>query len=453
MKRISRYFRKTLTILAVFSVLTWGFVSNVENALAAEVKGIYPGINAPWSEPQKTQFKGTVVIGDASDLTGPAAKSIGQMSQGVADWFKYQNEYLGGVEGYKIEADIVDTKFDTQNTINAYNRFIDKGRLLIYSGGGYCIPASGAIANRRKTPTLGSSGAVTQSIMTPAEAAKRHNYFFQMSPVVASRMNILVQFVMQDWKKKGKTGVPKIGTFNCDTQNGHEAATSARIYTKKHGAEFTIHTFSAPSITDAKAQVTALKNAKVDYILNGPHYDQPLTVFALELSRQKSSSWQPIFAGHTDWGTAYVDTGNKAFEGHFSYQYCLDWADVDQPIIAFLHEINKKWHPKVEKRPFLYVTGVQAGMVISEAYKRAIKKYGDPKKLNGVIMRQELETLKDFDPMGISGPITYTHSDHQGVTSLRIAECKDKKLVPVTGFIQAEPLGPEQRVGKYWLRD
>jgi len=460
--RRSRWFIKILAILAIFPLFAWGFVSNVESAPAkkkdkpavkAETKEMFPGINAPWTEPKATQFKGTITIGDASDLTGPAAKSVSQMSAGLADWFRYQNDYLGGIEGYKIEADVVDTKFDSQNTINTFNRFIDDGKILIYSGGGYIIPAATEIANRRKVPTLGSSGSVTQALMTPAEEKKRDNYFFQMSPVVASRMDILVKFCIQDWKKKGKSGKPKIGTFNADTQNGHEAATAAKIYTTKHGAEFTINTFSANSITDAKAQVTSLKNAKVDYIVNGPHLDQPLTVFALELLRQKSSTWAPVFAGHTDWGTAYMDTGNKAFEGHYSYQYCLDWADTDKPVIAFLHEINKKWHPEVKKRPFLYLTGVQAGMVISEALKRGIKKYGDPKNMNGVKMREMLETLKDFYTMGISGTITYTKVDHQGATSLRIAECKDKKLVPATGFVKADPMTAEERDGKYWLKD
>lgn len=414
---------------------------------------VYPGINAPWEEPKKVTFKGTITIGDASDLTGPAGKTVSQMSAGVADWIRYQNEYLGGVEGYKIDIDIVDTKLDPQNVINTYNRFIDDGKTLIYSGGGYVTPVSTEICNRRKVPTLGSSGSVTQAIMTPEEASKRDNYFFQMSPVVASRQDIVVKFCMDLWEKSGKSGIPKFGTFNVDSQSGHEAATAAKIYVKKHGAEFTIHTFHPPMITDAKAQVTALKNAKVDFIVQGPDYDQPLTVFALELDRQKSSNWSPVFVGHTDFGTAYIDTGNKVFEGHYSYQYCLDWADENEPIIKFLHELNKKWHPEVKKRPFLYQAGVQGGMVICEAYRRAIKEYGDPSKIDGVKLRQILETFQNFETFGLSGPVTYSHYDHQGVKSLRIAQCKDKKMVAVTGFIEAVDLLPEERDGKFWLKD
>jgi len=447
MVRMKRNFFRLLVFI-VFPLILVGLAAG---DLAAEDQ--YPGINAPWTEPKKVDFKGTITIGDATDITGPAGKSAVQMSEGLAHWLRYQNEYLGGVEGYKIEATVVDTKFDSQNLVNTFNRFIDEGKVLIYSGVGYCVPATTEIANRRKVPTLGSSGAVTQAIMTPEEAKKRDNYFFQMSPVVASRMAILVKFCMDDWKKKGKTGKPKFGTFNCDTQNGHEAATAARIYAEKLGGEFTVHTFHAPSITDAKAQVTALKRANVDYILNGPDYDQPLTVFALELARQTSSSWQPTYAGHTDFGTAYIDTGHKAFEGHYTYQYCLSWEDVDQPIIAFLHKINEMWAPKVKHRPFLYQTGVQAGIVIAEIFRRGIRQYGEPGKLDGVKVREIMETFDNFDPLGISGPITWLHYDHQGVHSLRIAQCKDNKLVGMGGFVEAQPLEPHERDGKYWLQD
>ena len=420
---------------------------------AAGAEGSYPGINAPWTEPKKVEFKGTITLGDATDITGPAGKSAIQMSEGLADWFRYQNEYLGGVDGYKIEAVVVDTKFDPQNLINTFNRFMDEGKNLVYSGVGYCVPATTELSNRRHIPTLGSSGAVTQAIMIPEEAAKRDNYFFQMSPVVATRMAILVKFCMEDWKKKGRTEKPKFGTFNCDTQQGHEAATAARIYATRMGGEFTVHTYHAPNITDAKAQVTALKNAKVDYVLNGPDYDQPLTVFALELARQTTGVWKPIFAGHTDFGTAYIDTKNKVFEGHYTYQYCLSWEDVDKPIIAFAHKINEMWHPDVKQRPFLYQTGLQAGIVICEAYKRGIKQYGDPSKLDGVKLREIMESFNRFDPLGISGPITWSHHDHQGVTSLRISQCRDNKLVGIGDFVEGEPLEPQERDGKYWLTD
>lgn len=416
-------------------------------------EGVFPGINAPLPKsPPKFDYKGEIVIGDASDLTGPAAKSCSEMSAGLADWFRYQNDYLGGVRGYKIAAKIVDTKFDSQSTINTFNRFIDEGKPIIYSGHGYCIPATTEIANRRHVPTLGSSGSVEQSIFPP-EKEKEKNYFFQMSPVVASRMAILVNFFMDDWKKKGKTGKPKFGGFCCDSHNGHEAATAIKIYAEKLGGEFTINTFHAKSITDAKAQVTALKRAKVDYILNGPDYDQPLTVFALELARQKSKKWNPIFGGHTCWGTAYIETGNKAFENHYSYQYCLSWDDVDEPVIALLHKLNKMWHPKVKKRPFLYQAGFQAGMVICEAFRKAIDKWGDPKNIDGEKMRDALESLQEFDPLGISGPISYSNWDHQGVKSLRIAVCKDGKLEAVGGFVPAQTLEPKERYGKYWLTE
>ncbi len=432
-----------------FNVLPCG----ISYCQSAKNEGIYPGINAPWKNPGDFKYKGVISIGDVSDLTGPAAKTVIQCSAGLADWLKYQNEYLGGVEGYKIEATTVDTKFDPQNVVNTVSRFIDEKKSLIYSVIMYMVPASIEVCNRREMPVVSSSATVTEAILDPEKEKTEKNYFFAMSPVVASRMAILVKFAMDDWKAKGETGKPKFGTFNQDNQNGHEAATATRIYANKMGGEFTVHTFHSPSITDARAQVSALKKAGVDYITGGPDTDQPLTVFALELERQKDAKWRPTFLGHTDFGTAYMDTKNKAFEGHYTYQYCMSWEDVNVPIIAFAHKITEMWHPNVKQRPFVYMLGFQGGIVISEIYKRAIQQYGDPTKVTGEQIRKIMEEMRNFDPLGISGPINWFPYDHQGVTSLRIARCQDGKLVGMGKFVESQPLEPQERYGKYWLQD
>jgi hypothetical protein len=244
-----------------------------------------------------------------------------------------------------------------------------------------------------------------------------------------------------------------MGTLQGDFPVGHESTNAARRFIEKYGGQFTVSAFYGMTLTDARAQVTALKNAKVDYIVGGPGNDQPITVFILELERQKTADWAPTYAGHTDFGTSYLDTKNKAFEGHYSYQYTLDWDDKDAPIIKWVREINKKWHPEVTRRPLTYNFGIQAAIVMTEALRRGIKQDGDPKKLNGEKIRQILETFDKFDPLGISGPITYNRYDHQGSSALRIAENKDKRLVPATDWIQAAPLTGEQREGKYWLKD
>lgn len=414
--------------------------------------GVYPGYNAPLGEPSQWSYKGTIRIPHVTDMTGPAATSGVYAHAGLDDWFKYVNEYLGGVRGYKMEWNNLDSKFEPELMINAFNRFIDEGNPVIMSMIAYVMPMCAEIANKRHVPYLGLSGSVGLAILDPEAEKTRDNYHFQMSPVLASRMAICVNFVLDDWNKKGKAGKPRIGTLNMDNEGGHEAATAVRIFCEQLGADFTIHTFHPKNITDAIAQVSALKKAKVDYIITGPDLDQPLSVFGLELERQQTAEWDPKVITITDWATVYLDTLNPAFEGHYTYEYCLTWDDVDKPIIKLAHQLNEMWHPEVTERPFLYVAGVETSIVFCELYKRIIDDVGLD-AVTGEKVREILESFDGFDPLGIGGALTYNRWDHQGSHSLRISQCRDGRIVPVTGMIEATPLTPEQRYRQYWLQD
>jgi len=452
---------KLLMVFILVPLFAWSFTATAmaqQSKKSKQVqkvslaKDVYPGINAPWTEPKKVAFKGTIKIGDISDMTGSSSKSCVLVDHGLNDWFRYVNEYLGGVEGYKIELDILDTKSDIQNIINGLNRFIDEGKPIIYSAIAHGVPAAVETSSRRKTPLLCSAGTVSQAYRTIAAAEKEDNYFFSLSPVLSARAEIEVKFFMEDWKKSGKSGTPIFGSFNLDNPLGHESTTGARVYTKKHGASLGVATYCQPAITDARAQVTALKNAKVDYIITGPHSDQAGMVFVLELARQKSADWQPKFCGHTTFATAYMEAKSKAHEGLYIYQYMNTWFDKDVPIVKWMHEINKKWHPEVKSLPTIYTLGTQAGIVMTEALRRGIRKFGDPKNLDGSKMREILETFDKYDPLGLSGPISYNKYDHQGCASLRIAQLKNWTMVPVSGWIEADPYTDEQRDAKYWLK-
>lgn len=415
-------------------------------------EGVYPGYNAPLGEPGEWTYKGTIRIPHVTDMTGPAATSGVYAHAGLDDWFRYVNEYLGGVRGYKMEWENLDTKFEPELMMNAFNRFIDEGNPIIMSMIAYVMPMCAEIANRRHVPYLGLSGSVGLALLDPEAEKTRDNYHFQMSPVLASRMAICVNFALDDWNKRGKTGKPKIGTLNMDNEGGHEAATAVRLFCEQLGAEFTVHTFHPKNITDAVAQVSILKQAGVDYIITGPDLDQPLSVFGLELERQQTEDWDPTVMTITDWATVYLDTLDPAFEGHYTYEYCLTWGDVDEPIIKLAHDLNKMWHPEVEERPFLYIAGMETSIVFCEIYKRIIDE-GGLDSITGVEVREMLEQFDGYDPLGIGGRLTWTHWDHQGSHSLRISQCRDGRIIPVTEMIEAEPLAPEQRYREYWLQD
>ncbi|MEA2039023.1 MAG: ABC transporter substrate-binding protein, partial [Thermodesulfobacteriota bacterium] len=63
----------------------------------------------------------------------------------------------------------------------------------------------------------------------------------------------------------------------------------------------------------------------------------------------------------------------------------------------------------------------------------ALKRAGDD--LTGPGIKKALESFRDFDPMGLSSPVTYTSESHKPCSSLRIYQVKGGKLTPVTDLI------------------
>ena len=397
------------------------------------------------------EFKGTIKIANVGDYTGPAAKSSSEMRDGIQDYARYMNEKKGGIAGYKLVVEPYDTKFDPNVMLRAYKRYYEELDVkFLYSEIASLLPAAMKIANDKKFVLMCTSGVPKYTTLSKEdEKAGKNNYFFIHTPDIPLRLASAVEWIKQDWKAKGKKGVPKISGFNLDTEAGHMATTAGRIYTERAGFKWMGGTYHERSITDAVSQVALFKKWGVDYVIGAGDLDQPLTVLVKELARMNI---KPIVMQHTCLGTAYLQTKDPAFEGHMSYQYCLAWPDTDNPEIAKIHALNKEWHPDVKSRVPLYVTAWHGAMIFCEALRRGVEKYG-VENLNGPNIRASFETIKDFDVGGLSEPITYTNWDHQGNHALRWSVCKDGKLVPAGPFVKTKPLTDEERDYKYWLKD
>jgi len=403
------------------------------------------------SGPAFADFKGTIKIANIGDYSGPAAKSSSAMRDGVQDYVRYLNEKKGGVAGYKLVVEPFDTKLDPNIMLPAYKRYYNELKVkFLFSEIAAVLPATMKLANKKKFVLMCTSGVPKYILLSKKdEKAGKDNYFFIHTPSIPTRMASALEWIKQDWKTKGKKGVPKIGGFNVDTEAGHMATTGGRIYTERAGFKWMGGTYHPRSITDAVSQAALLKKWGVDYVVGAGDYDQPLTVFVKELYRMK---FKPIVLQHTTLGTAYLQTKHPAFEGHMSYQYTLAWPDTDNPEVARMHALNKEWHPDVKFRVPLYVTAWHAAKIFSEALRRAVEKYGVD-NLNGPNIKASFETLKDFDVGGLSAPITYTKGDHQGNHGLRWARCENNQMVPVGQFVTGAPLSDEERDYKYWLKD
>jgi branched-chain amino acid transport system substrate-binding protein len=402
-------------------------------------------------EAAAADFKGTIKIANVGDYSGPAAKGSGAMRDAIQDYTRYLNESKGGIAGYKLEVEPFDSKFDLNVMLAAYKRYFDQLKVkFMFSEVAGALPTSMKLANQKKFVLMATSGHPKYTILSKEDEQEgKENYFFIHTPVIVTRMASAVEWIKQDWKSKGKTGIPKIAGFNFDNEGGHMAATAARIYTERAGFTWMGSTYSALRITNAVSQVAVLKKWDVDYILGAGGLGQALTVFVKELQRMK---FNPIVMHHSELGTAYLETKDPAFEGHLAYQYTLDWPNTENEEVARMHALNKKWHPEVKFRMPLYVSAWHGAMIFSEALRRAVVTYGVD-NMSGPNIKAAFETIKDFDVGGLSSPVSYSKADHQGSHSLRWVRCEKGRLVPVGPFVKGAPFTDEERNYNYWLKD
>jgi len=88
-----------------------------------------------------------------------------------------------------------------------------------------------------------------------------------------------------------------------------------------------------------------------------------------------------------------------------------------------------KYHPNKKDRIVCYSQGFAAMYVMAEALKRA-------KSYTGEGIKKALESLKDLDTGGLTGPITFSSKSHKGSVSLRIYQFQKGKFVAVSDYIK-----------------
>ncbi|MFH1090722.1 MAG: ABC transporter substrate-binding protein, partial [Pseudomonadota bacterium] len=66
-----------------------------------------------------------IVIGSVQDLSGPWSAAGKVLVAGRADYARYVNEKLGGVDGFKLKVITIDTGYNVDREVSAFKKFLD----------------------------------------------------------------------------------------------------------------------------------------------------------------------------------------------------------------------------------------------------------------------------------------------------------------------------------------
>lgn len=355
-----------------------------------------------------------IKIGTSQPLSGPAA-SIGKSHLTAQEAFVERLNARGGIWGRKVKLVSQDDGFVPERAVANAQFLVDREQVAAIWGNVGTAPsvASMVVTEAAKVPFL-FPYALDRTITAPVKP-----YTFSMA-TPAYNQNVALSNLMKttDPFKGKKIGVMVINSPDgIQTLDGFKAGASASSIVLDN-------TYERNSVT-FKSQLLAFKAAGAGVVYTGVNDTQ----FAKVLVEADEIGYKPIFFG----STGVVSTQSIALsagkaEGAYSLVFTAP-LDSDARGIGEMNAAVKKFRPNDAIGTFS-VHGWATGLIMQEALLNA----GPCITSNAI--KTALEKMKNFDPSGLTGAVTFTKTNHLGNVSVILQKVEGGKWVTVGKFIK-----------------
>lgn len=344
-------------------------------------------------------------VGLLSDLTG-ATSSVGTpYAEGIKAYVAWLNEN-GGVGGEPVELIQVDYAYNVQQALAAYKRFTSEGIVAMQGWGTGDTEALVKFVAKDKIPVFSAS--YSAHLMDPAKAP----YNFTAAADYSTMGRAGLNYLRETWKE---SRAPKLAFMFPDNPYGTAPIPAMEEYAKELGFEIVGKENVDLKAIDATPQLLSLKKAEPDFVWTGG--TTPSTAVIMK-DAQKLGMTCTFFSNIWSSDENIFKLAGDAATGHFGLQGA---AIYGQPS-AGMDLIRKL--TKDEPQMTHYVRGFVSAMVMCEGMKMA-KAGGE---VTGESIKAALETMRDFDPMGLAPAVSYFADDHRPNLSVNICTFKDGKL-------------------------
>ncbi len=342
------------------------------------------------------------VTGPASFLGGPESRTLTMLAEEV--------NAKGGINGHKVELFIMDSGANPEKAVSFAKQLIEEKKVLAILGpstSGETMQIKG-IAEEGKTILL--SCAAAEVIVNPVakwvfktpqkDSDAIQAIFNQMKKMKISRIGVL----------SGNTGFGKAGKGQIEKlapENGITIVAS-EVYDK--------------ASTDLTAEVTKLKAANVEAIVNWSIV--PAQSIVIKNARQIGFAG-PIFQSHGFGNIKYVEAAGAAAEGVIFPAGRLLVADVlpdSNPQKAVLVKYKNDYEKRYKEDASTFGGHAYYAFMILA---KAIEKAGSTDKEK---VRDAIESMKGF--VGTGGVFDFSAEDHNGlgIDAFELLTVKDGKF-------------------------
>lgn len=375
-------------------------------AMTASLALLASALLAPHALAEDTIKVGAIlaVTGPASFLGAPEAKTLEMV---VADI-----NAKGGIGGKKVVLIIKDSGASSEKAISFAKQLIEEEKVLAIIGPSTSgeTMAIKALAEESKTPLL--SCAAAEVIVNPVAS-----YVFK-TPQKDS------QAVIRIFQQMKKMGISKIGVLSSNTGFGKAGKDQIEKLAAEHGIQIVVSEVYDSKATDLTAEVTKIKAANVQAIVNWSI--EPAQAIVIKNARQLGLTI-PIFQSHGFGNIGYVKAAGVAAEGVIFPAGRLLIADqlpASNPqkkvLVSYKNEYEARYKEDVST---FGGHAYDAMLLLSDA----VKKGGTDRAK----VRAELEGLKGV--VGTAGIFNMSATDHNGLglDAFEMLTVKDGRFVPL----------------------
>jgi branched-chain amino acid transport system substrate-binding protein len=342
------------------------------------------------------------VTGPASFLGAPEARTLEMLVQEL--------NARGGVAGRRIELLVKDTGGDPAKAVSFTKQLMEEEQVFAIIG-----PATSGetlaikpIVEEGKTLLL--SCAAAEVIVNPIAS-----HVFKVAPKDSFAAEMI-------FRRMKKMGVKRIGFLSSNTGFGKAGKDQVEKLAPAHGIEIAVSEVYDKAATDLTAEVTKLKAANVQAVLNWSI--EPAQAIVIKNARQLGVA-VPIFQSHGFANIQYVRAAGAAVEGVVFPASRIVVAEAlpeKHPQKAVLVSYKKAYESRYGEDASAF------GGYAHDAFAllvRAIKEVGPDREK----VRAAVEGMKGF--VGTSGVFAFGPADHNGldVDAFEMVTVKDGKFV------------------------
>ena len=338
------------------------------------------------ASPGSAQIK----IGVLSDLSGPTSDVGRPYADGIRHCVEHLNQQ-GGIAGQKVELLQVDYAYNVQQAISAYNRFKGQGMVALQGWGTADTEALVRFVARDEIPTYSAS--YSAHLTDPKNAP----YNFFIAADYSTQARAALQYFHDNWTEDRPI---KLGLLYPNHPYGLAPIPAIKAFAQELGFELVGEDNVGLGDMDATSQLLRMQRLAPDYVWVGG----TISSTAVILKDAQKIGMQAKFITNI-WGSdeQLLKLAGPAVNGHYGLHTSVVYG-ADVPGMKIIEELTGGRHQNIH-----YIRGFASMYTMAEAIRVAAEKG----KVTGPAIRDASRTLRDFDPMGLTPPISFFKDDHR----------------------------------------